>query len=290
MSQEEYCCARLLLSSSKAYVPSALHALIHESFLIAINSTSSIFTIAISGGSLPSFLSTLPQSFTDAEIDPQWDKWHVILADERLVPSTNEYSNLLAIRVAFLDKIPIPPSQIYGIEESLLSSSTDVKLVAAEYQSRVLDPLVSGSVGRRTVLDCVLLGFGPDGHTCSLFPNHELLQEKNLLVAGIDDSPKPPLQRITLTFRVLNEMSRDVIFVGTGTGKGPILKSTFESVTNRGEETNEREWQEYVATLIDPPVNPCGMVRPKNGTLNWIVDADAVQDLSISNVCLSSML
>lgn len=108
------------------------------------------------------------------------------------------------------------------------------------------------------------------GHTCSLFPNHSILSETSRWVAPITDSPKPPPNRITLTFPVLNSMTRNVVFCGAGVSKQPILKGVFSFVESP---VNGICRVRYT----DPPHYPCAMVKPLSiDTFAWIVDAEAV--------------
>lgn len=75
----------------------------------------------------------------------------------------------------------------------------------------------------------LLLGMGPDGHTCSLFPGHRLLDETSVWVAPITNSPKPPPSRITLTFPIINH-AENCIFAIAGQGKSEMVRVS-KSVT-----------------------------------------------------------
>lgn len=140
----------------------------------------------------------------------------VFFADERLVPLDHEDSNYRLCHEELFSKVPeLKREQIHTIDVSLLD---DAEELSDEYEKQLRDAFAGKSSVRLPVFDLVLLGMGPDGHTCSLFPGHELLTERTRWVAPIEDSPKPPARRITLTLPVLNKAHR-VAFCLAGEGK-----------------------------------------------------------------------
>lgn len=150
--------AHLYVAPDKASLPQVLNPIIVQLCKKAIDARGR-FVVAISGGSLPSFLSSLPDAFGD-NVDPRYDCWHVLLADERCVPATDPDNNMALIRDKFLSKVPsIPANQIYAMDESKLSVSTDAVAVAYEETVKKLLSLSGGQ------LDLALLGFGPDVRT-----------------------------------------------------------------------------------------------------------------------------
>ncbi|CAE6349998.1 unnamed protein product [Rhizoctonia solani] len=201
------------------------------------------FTIALSGGSLPKMLKGLI-----GRRDVPWDKWYVYFADERLVPLGHEDSNYSLCDKEFLSHVPIPRTNIHTIDEKLLD---DAEEAADAYEKILIREFAQKDSARFPVFDLILLGMGPDGHTCSLFPGHELLNETDRWIAPIEDSPKPPPRRVTFTFPVLNHAAK-VSFVATGEGK-----------------------QEMLQRILDHPEQglPCSRVLPlAPGQVYWFVD------------------
>ncbi|WVQ81901.1 6-phosphogluconolactonase [Cryptococcus sp. DSM 104549] len=226
-----------------------------------------VFTIALSGGSLPNNLTGL------ADLPGiHWDKWQVFFADERIVPLDHPDSNYAACAKAFLDHVPIKREQIHTINTELFREQTRVDPVgeikkgeedaaeseavdiADDYEKQLVATFAGANAARYPTFDLILLGMGPDGHTCSLFPGHELLSENDRWIAEIQDSPKPPLRRITFTYQVLNHAFR-VAFVAAGEGK-----------------------QDMLSNILDKPEEglPCSRVRPASpGLVFWFVDTAA---------------
>jgi 6-phosphogluconolactonase len=68
-----------------------------------------------------------------------------------------------------------------------------------------------------------MLGVGPDGHVASLFPGHPSLDVDDAIALGETESPKPPPERISLTFAALNR-SREVWFLVSGAEKAHAVR------------------------------------------------------------------
>lgn len=214
------------------------------------------FTVVVSGGSLIKSLRKLVEAPYIDSID--WSKWHMFWVDERVVPKDHPDSNYLLAFDGFLSKVPIPPGNIYAINDALSAEAA-----ADDYETCVKHLVHKGIISTSEAtgipkFDLMLLGMGPDGHVASLFPGHPLLQEKKKWITFIKESPKPPPERITFTFPVINS-SANIALVVAGAGKAYPVHVAL----GNGQ---------------DSELLPVQMVAP-NGDLTWFLDKDAASKL-----------
>ncbi|CEJ53971.1 Putative 6-phosphogluconolactonase [Penicillium brasilianum] len=193
------------------------------------------FRVAVSGGSLPAVLAKalLADHNGSPEDTPQFSKWQIFFADERAVPLDDKDSNYLLLKDELLSKIPaeLGAPTVHPIDEKHVHDD-DTQALADAYQEDLMRSFAAKESVKLPIFDLILLGCGPDGHTCSLFPGHELLREKDAWVAPETNSPKPPPKRITLTLPVVTSASH-IAFVATGGGKKEILKAIFDNEEGR---------------------------------------------------------
>ena len=182
------------------------------------------FIFALPGGSVIPLLARGLKTIDAAH-------WHIFWTDERCVPLFDPQSNFRLAETELLPKLA--GAQIHPIRGS-----------AADYEHE-LRPFLP--------LDLALLGVGEDGHVASLFPGDPALLEMKRIAAEVHHSPKPPLDRVTLTLPALNA-ARHRLVVASGANKAGIVARVFSK----------------------PSHLPAQML---SGDLRWLLDREAAANL-----------
>lgn len=175
--------------------------------------------VALTGGTIAGTIHECVAASPDAgRVD--WSRVDVWFGDERFVPGGDADRNDDQARRSLLDHLPFDPARIHPMPTSD-GDHQDLADAATAYG----DELRSQGNG---MFDVVMLGVGPDGHVASLFPGYPQIDVDDAVAIGVTDSPKPPPERISLTFSALNR-SREVWFFVSGEGKaGAVARALTE--------------------------------------------------------------
>lgn len=170
-----------------------------------------LFRLALAGGETPR---EVYRALATKKVE--WARVQITFGDERCVPPDDADSNFLMAKEALFDRVAIPSGNVFRIRGEIAPEDA-----AREYEEKLA--AVATRFGEtRYAHDLVLLGMGPDGHTASLFPGSPALDEAERNVIPTT-GPKPPPQRITMTFPLLNA-ARNVIFLVKAPEKLPLVE------------------------------------------------------------------
>jgi 6-phosphogluconolactonase len=203
-------------------------------------------TVALSGGSTPGrMFQILANQFRE---EVQWSNIQFFWSDERHVPPDDVESNYRMANEALLSHVPVSPNNVHRMRGEI----PDAAAAAGEYEQTII------GVTKQTLprLDLIFLGLGTDGHTASIFPGSEVLQETTRLVAA-PYVEKFQSYRITMTLPLLNN-GASIVFLVSGAEKAEIVKAVLQ-----GED-------KY----------PAQAVKPTQGELIWMLDKEAASKLT----------
>jgi 6-phosphogluconolactonase len=167
--------------------------------------TRGAFHLVTAGGTTPNRCYQLL-----GELDNQdWSNWFIYMGDERVLPVDDAQRNSVALNQAWLSKVSIPAENVF-----LMPTELGLNASRQAYQT-VIDKVER--------FDCVMLGMGEDGHTASLFPGHQN-QGVTESVISVCHSPKPPAERISLSYQALSN-SGLLLKLITGKNKYPAIQA-----------------------------------------------------------------
>jgi 6-phosphogluconolactonase len=211
------------------------------------------FTLVLSGGETPkeTYFLLASRTFRD-RID--WNKVFIFFGDERYVPHDNVNSNYHMADETLLVDIPIPDENVFAVPTD---STPGNDALIYEAQLKKIFP------AQFPLFDLNLLGLGENGHTASLFPNTDILNEKTRWVKDVFVK-EVNMERISLTIPAINS-SKQIIFLVSGESKADVVNDVLNGIKN-------------------PEQLPAQFIQPVNGELFWFLDKAAAEKLPKSEI------
>lgn len=201
-------------------------------------------TWVLAGGSTPELAYQIIADRFIGALD--WSKVTILIGDERIAPLDSVNSNWHKAEQLLLQHIP---------EARLLRPASDlpVNQATADYVNRLATLTSDGVIIK---FDVVWLGVGEDGHTLSLFPGHDNLDDEQPSVIAVSGSPKPPAERISLTIPAVRS-SNQCFILASGEGKANALHRAY--------------------TDDLPIARVARAIEQAGGTVTWLLDEPAAR-------------
>ena len=202
------------------------------------------FVVALSGGNTPKKLYELLASPPFTRNIP-WRRVFLFWSDERFVPHSDADSNYRMVKESLLKGIDIPAKNVFPVPVN-----GPPEKAALQYETRIRNFFK----GTSPTFDFLLLGVGREGHTASLFPGSELLNERRRWVKEVW-VPQKQTHRITFTLPIINK-ARQILFLVSGREKATVMSKVLANKTTRN-------------------LLPVQMVHPTKGNTMWMLDEEA---------------
>ncbi len=201
------------------------------------------FKIALSGGNTPKKLFELLATPAFSK-KINWKQVFVFWSDERNVPISDEENNSHMASIALLNNVAIPKENIFPVPVNFKPAEA-----AAMYEQMIIDLFKT----KQPRFDLVMLGIGDDGHTASLFPGTDILEEKKALVKDVFVEEKNTY-RISFTLPLINN-AINILFLVVGKDKAPVIKKVFAKPLKQ--------------------LLPAELIKPIKGKIHWYLDEPA---------------
>jgi 6-phosphogluconolactonase len=203
------------------------------------------FSIALSGGNTPKLTFEHMRSLKH---QPDWESMYFFWSDERCVPPNHPDSNYRMAHEALLAHVPVPAGNIQRMDcsHSPQAGAKTYEALLRDWEQTYGEP----------VFDLVMLGLGSDGHTASLFPGSQAIEERERWVVA-NRVDRLGAWRMTLTYPGLSTAGH-ILFLVQGADKAAVVKAVLEE---------------------SRPDLPATAVRSHSGSPVWFLDASAAAQL-----------